>query len=136
MKPIAAIALAVALSVAGCGSSSSSSSTTSSSANKPASTSASKSPPASAAKPASGKAKVKIANFMYMPASLQVKAGTKVTWTNTDSANHTVTSDSGNGVDVSNLQKGQSASYTYKKPGTYKYHCNFHPFMHGTVVVK
>src|SRR4051812_40386937 len=40
-------------------------------------------------------AAVSIANFAFQPASLQIAAGSSVTWTNADSTAHTVTSDSG-----------------------------------------
>ncbi len=40
-------------------------------------------------------ATVSIQNFSFNPASLSVKTGTKVTWTNNDSVAHTITSDSG-----------------------------------------
>jgi plastocyanin len=77
---------------------------------------------------------VTILNFAYHPKTVTVKVGGKVTWTNRDSTNHTVTADSG-AFDLGNLNTGQSKSMTFTKPGTYKYHCNYHPFMHGTVVV-
>lgn len=77
--------------------------------------------------------KVKIADFKYKPVQVTVKAGTKVAWSDTDSSNHTVT---GKGFDTGSISKGQTKSVTFKKPGTYKYMCTFHPFMHGTIVVK
>jgi hypothetical protein len=33
------------------------------------------------------------------------------------------------------LQKGQSGSVTFTTAGTFPYHCNVHPNMHGMVVV-
>ena len=33
-------------------------------------------------------------------------------------------------------EKGQSATYVFPEPGTYRYVCLFHNFMHGTIVVK
>lgn len=80
--------------------------------------------------------KVVIKNFKYMPAKLEVKAGTKVTWMNTDSTEHTARSDSGDAIKTGAITKGQSKSATLSKPGTYAYHCDFHPFMHGTIVVR
>jgi plastocyanin len=34
------------------------------------------------------------------------------------------------------LAKGESYSFTFKKAGTYTYHCTPHPYMKGTVVVE
>lgn len=82
-------------------------------------------------------AKVTIASYKFMPASITVKAGGTVTWTNTDSDRHTASSDAEPRVfDTGTLNKGQSKAVSFKKPGTYKYHCLFHAFMQGTVVVK
>lgn len=81
-----------------------------------------------------GKAvKVDIANFKFKPSTLAIKQGTKVAWTDEDSSNHTAT---GQGFDTGSLNKGQTKSITFKQPGTYKYTCSFHPFMHGTIVVR
>ena len=78
---------------------------------------------------------VAIQNFAFNPATLTVKAGTKVTWTNQDSATHQVVSDTGafNSGDLSN---GQSFSFTFDKAGSYPYHCAVHPSMTGTIVVQ
>ena len=58
-----------------------------------------------------------------------------VIWTNDDSSPHTVTSNGG-AFDSGNLAPGQSYSYTFSAAGTYVYHCTYHPWMVGTVVVK
>jgi plastocyanin len=84
--------------------------------------------------PAIGVTQVQIVNFAFAPASIQVPAGTQVTWTNQDTAPHTVTftaSKSGS----STLQQGQTFSYTFKTPGTYAYYCAVHPYMTATVIV-
>lgn len=82
-------------------------------------------------------AKVTIASYKFMPASITVKAGGKVTWTNQDSDRHTASSEAQPRVfDTDTLNKGQSKTIAFKKPGTYKYMCVYHAFMQGTVVVK
>jgi len=87
--------------------------------------------------PAVAAAKVTIANYKFMPASITVKAGGTVTWTNTDSDRHTASSDAEPRVfDTNTLNKGQSKAVSFKKPGTYRYLCVYHAFMQGTVVVK
>jgi amicyanin len=83
----------------------------------------------------SNAATVSIKNFAYAPATLNIKKGTKVTWTNGDTAPHTVTSESGDVLDSPTLSTGQSFSYTFTKAGTYAYYCTIHPNMKATVVV-
>lgn len=80
-------------------------------------------------------ARVVIDNFAYSPKTITVKAGTSVTWTNNDSAAHTVTSDTGGQFDSGKLATGQSYSHTFTTPGTYSYHCTYHPMMVAQVVV-
>lgn len=92
--------------------------------------------PVSASSTSSASNTVEITNFMFSPASITVKKGTTVTWTNKDSAAHTVTeSDSQTGPSSDSLATGKSYSFTYTSAGTFKYKCNFHPDMQGTVVV-
>jgi plastocyanin len=62
-----------------------------------------------------------------------VSAGTKVTWANKDSTEHTVTSDTGL-FGSSILSPGQTFSYTFSNAGTFNYHCLIHP-MTGTIQV-
>ncbi|MFD4977833.1 cupredoxin family copper-binding protein [Streptomyces sp. NPDC058424] len=80
---------------------------------------------------------VTIKNFAFSPAKLTVKAGTKVTWTNTDQDTHTVTSKKGSGGPLKSggLTTNATYSYTFTKPGTYAYYCTIHPFMTATVEV-
>jgi plastocyanin len=90
-------------------------------------------PPAGAPTPVGVAAKVSIANFAFSPATLTIKVGTKVTWTNNDVVAHTVTF-----TDVANspvLNRGDNFSRTFTTVGTYSYICSIHPFMHGTLVV-
>jgi plastocyanin len=78
---------------------------------------------------------VAIENFTYGPLAITVKKGTAVTWTNKDSAAHTVTADKGQGPASGTLQQGDKYTFTYNTAGTFTYHCNFHGNMTGTVVV-
>ncbi|KNB54287.1 hypothetical protein AC230_05715 [Streptomyces caatingaensis] len=80
--------------------------------------------------------KVTIAGFAYSPGTLTVGRGTTVTWTNTDAAPHTVTSEGGGPLRSATLRAGDSYTFTFNSPGTYSYFCTFHPHMHGTVVVR
>jgi plastocyanin len=94
--------------------------------------------PASQPVPSAGSNAVTIKNFAFDPSSLTVKTGTEVTWTNLDSVQHTVVSDTGSLAAFSSdpLPTGASYRFTFTKPGTYTYHCSIHPSMKGTVIVK
>lgn len=78
---------------------------------------------------------VSIDNFKFMPADVRVKAGTKLVFDNVDTAAHTATSDEGGAFDTGGIPKGERGSVTIDKPGTYAYHCDFHPFMKATITV-
>jgi plastocyanin len=79
--------------------------------------------------------KVDIADYKFAPETIQVDAGTKVTWTNSDATAHTATADDSS-FDTGDLDKGDSASVTFKNPGEFTYYCRFHPFMKATVEVQ
>lgn len=82
-----------------------------------------------------GATSVAIKNYAFAPASLTVAVGTKVTWTNEDTAPHTVTVSSGPVKFSSpNLQKGDSFTYTFTTAGTYSYYCAVHPDMVAKVI--
>jgi plastocyanin len=91
---------------------------------------------AAAAAPAvAGKAEVKIDNFNFSPATLTVKAGTEITWTNGDDIPHTVVGD-GRIFKSKVLGTGEKFTFTVSKPGTYSYSCSIHPNMTGKLVVE
>ena len=78
---------------------------------------------------------VEIEDFAFTPATLTVKKGTTVKWTNKDSVSHTVTGDESGGPDSALLAKGESYSFTFNTVGTFAYHCTPHPSMTAKVVV-
>jgi plastocyanin len=78
--------------------------------------------------------KVQIVEFAYEPEPVVVQVGGKVTWQNEDTAPHTATADDGS-FDTGTIEKGKLGSATFKEPGTFTYHCEIHPTMHGTVEV-
>lgn len=80
------------------------------------------------------KATVTMKNLMFSPVSLQVTAGTTVTWSNNDNATHTVTADDGS-FDSGNISPGGTFTHTFSSTGTIPYHCKIHSGMTGTVVV-
>ncbi len=77
---------------------------------------------------------VKIANFAYKPGKLTVTAGTKVSFSNSDSAPHTATR--AGAFDTGRIGPGASKSVKLSRKGTFSYHCTIHPSMHGKIVVK
>ncbi|HEV2227219.1 MAG TPA: cupredoxin domain-containing protein [Nitrososphaerales archaeon] len=66
--------------------------------------------------------------------TVTVSGNDTVTWINNDNAPHTVTANDGS-FSSGNIAPGASFSYTFTKSGTFKYHCVYHPWMTGVVVV-
>jgi len=91
--------------------------------------------PAATSAPAAAGDTVTIANFSFQPATITVPVGATVTWTNDDSASHTVTADDGSFTSES---LGQGATFTRAFPaaGTFAYHCRIHPSMTAVVTVR
>lgn len=83
---------------------------------------------------------VTIEDFKFVPGEIVVRAGTKVTWTNKDSANHTATSGPSptpdGAFDTGTIKGGASATVTLSKPGTFAYFCEFHATMKGRITVE
>jgi plastocyanin len=79
---------------------------------------------------------VKIDNFSFSPATITVRAGTQVTWTNRDDIPHTVVSDDKTTFKSHALDTDEKFSFTFTKAGTYPYFCSIHPHMTGKVVVE
>lgn len=78
---------------------------------------------------------VQISNFSFSPATLTVKVGDAVTWTNQDSQGHSATADD-KSFDTGILGQGQSGTNTFSKAGTYTYHCSAHSSMQGMIIVQ
>jgi plastocyanin len=79
--------------------------------------------------------KVDIKNFAYSPAAITVKKGTVVTWTNSDSAPHTITGKDNTAIDSKTMNEGDTYSFKFDTVGTLEYFCSFHTGMTGTVTV-
>ncbi len=88
-----------------------------------------------------------IQDFSFNAATLRVKPGTQVRWTNRGQTGHTSTSDSGlwdSGEITGNrtggggvYSGGASGNYsrTFAEVGEFPYHCSIHPQMKGTIIV-
>ena len=87
---------------------------------------------AAAATAATAGPSITIKDFAFKPTPLRVKAGVKIKIANRDDTAHTFTFDKG-AFDTGDISPGKTASVTLKKPGSYKYHCEIHNFMKGTV---
>lgn len=76
-----------------------------------------------------------VSDFVFAPETLEITAGDTVLWINEDFAPHTATSSDGS-WDTGHLEKGQSASLVFDKPGSFEYFCAFHPHMTGSISVQ
>jgi predicted secreted protein with PEFG-CTERM motif len=82
------------------------------------------------------------ANNCFNPNPMNVAPGTTVTWKNTDTVSHYVTSGkpsdntTGTVFDSGNLIKpGSTYQFTFANAGTFDYFCTVHPWMTGQVIV-
>ena len=80
---------------------------------------------------------VRVVDFEFVPAAVNVARGGTVTFVNCSATNTQHTSTSDTGVWNSGLL-ARYATYqqTYGTAGSFPYHCDPHPFMKGTVVVQ
>lgn len=80
---------------------------------------------------------VAIDNFKFTPSALSVSVGDTVTWVNRDDVPHTATSkEDPAAFDSKALDTDDKFSFTFTKPGTYKYYCKVHTHMTGSITVK
>jgi plastocyanin len=78
---------------------------------------------------------IAIRNFAFAPGNLQVPVGATVTFTNYDDAPHSATAKDGS-WDTGILNKGESKTITFDKPGDYTYYCKVHPSMVARLQVR
>jgi plastocyanin len=88
-----------------------------------------------AAKRPSGPGTVAIADFLFGPEKIVVKAGQSISWTNVDDSPHQVTVQGETTLRTPVVLKGQSTTLAFEYPGTYGYICGLHPAMKGTIEV-
>ncbi|HKC15046.1 MAG TPA: cupredoxin domain-containing protein [Patescibacteria group bacterium] len=78
----------------------------------------------------------------FVPQTLKINAGTKVTWTNKSGVTANVSSDPHPihtlwpFLNLGNFADGSSVSVTFDKTGIYTYHNHLDPSMTGTVIVQ
>jgi plastocyanin len=138
LRPFPTLALALAstaLALAGCGGGGSSTSSGSGSTSGGATSTPAGGNGGGSGGAAAGPVAVAMKNIAFVPTSVRVKVGQKITWTNNDSVAHNVTATSGASFRSSDFSQGGSFSYTPTKAGTISYVCTLHPGMNGTIVV-
>jgi len=77
---------------------------------------------------------IKMQKESFVPAKTTVAAGTRITWTNTDTVPHSVTA-SDNRFDSGPILPGKSFQWTADGSGAIAYHCIFHPSMTASLTV-
>ena len=86
-------------------------------------------PPRAASAPARGRdLAVAIEGMQFAPASLPVRPGDRVTWTNRDLVPHTVTARDGR-FDSKGIAAGASFTWVAAGKGRVDYACAYHPTM-------
>ena len=85
----------------------------------------------------SGTVAIDIKDFAFSKSAVKIKKGTKVVWTNQDSARHDVMPDTESAAFKGSelLAQGESYEFTFDTVGTYSYHCSPHPYMKASVEV-
>lgn len=76
---------------------------------------------------------VTISSGGFHPSVVEVGVGATVTWTNEDELRHTVSSAE---MESGELEPGAGWSFTFDRPGRFRYFCMFHPRSVGEVTVR
>ena len=85
--------------------------------------------------PVARTSEIKIDDYTYAPLRITVTAGTTVKFSNNGAQPHNATSSDGGGFDTGLLAKGETATVTFNRPGSYTYICTPHPSMIGQIIV-
>ena len=136
---LAAVAAAAVLALSGCSSSSGSGSSNTTAAAAPTTTTAAPATTTTAAPAAAASNALVAKGFAFDPTKLSFPTGGKISFSfkNEDSVEHNFTLEGGTKVSK-DLDGGETTtvSFAAPKPGTYKFHCEYHPTrMTGTVTV-
>jgi plastocyanin len=80
--------------------------------------------------------RIRIADFLFEPDPATVRAGRPIAVVNADSAPHTLTQEGGSpSFDSGTIKGSKRGSVIFPEAGTYRYFCEFHATMKGTVTV-
>ena len=80
-------------------------------------------------------AKITIASHSFGD-PITVPPGAQISVANNDSAEHSVTSDTASAFDVDIAGNADGSFTGPTEPGSYPFHCTYHPSMHGTLIVQ
>ena len=82
---------------------------------------------------------VTVQGYKFRPDRIEIKPGTRVTWTDDDQITHTVTSGTPDKADrtfeLKLAGRGASGHVDFAKPGVYPFFCERHPAMRGEIHV-
>jgi len=78
---------------------------------------------------------ITMAGNVFTPASPTIAKHTTITWYNNSGVTHTSTSHTGV-WSTGDIAPGASKTTTFDTPGTFPYHCIYHPMMVGTITVQ
>lgn len=79
---------------------------------------------------------VAILDYQFSPASLTVKSGTTVKWTNNEKrTTHSIRFTGPGGFESDRFFPGESWQRTFDQPGSFPYSCGPHPEMKGQIDV-
>jgi plastocyanin len=78
---------------------------------------------------------VKIKDNKYAPAALTIKVGDTVVFKNDDDRDHTAIADD-KMFKSDNISPGDTFEFTFKKAGTIKFACKYHPREKGMITVE
>jgi plastocyanin len=92
--------------------------------------------PAATEAPTAKEVPVDIREFFFSPDPVEVSAGDTITWTNQGTVPHTATAEDRGVLQSGPIQPGDSFRQVFATAGTFNYFCEFHPNMHGTIIVK
>lgn len=88
-----------------------------------------------AVQPEPSPARVSIKDFQFQPATVTIRVGQSVRWSNDDGAPHAVHLEAKSGGADRPLQPGEAFTRVFLHAGTFAYGCSFHNYMRGRVVV-
>ena len=82
-----------------------------------------------------GKNVVVIRDYTFVPASISVRKGETVYWTNQDKVAHNVSA-TNSSFTTGEIFEGGKGSFTFQNPGVYTYYSTTYPNVRGTVIVE